>query len=492
MFRLGSAVALSIALLGAAPAGAAVVWRGDFETGTLEGWPSPPARGVTVVGEPVKEGYHAVELQLATERLTLARPLAVREGMERFYGFFVFVPRALGAVPHELARIDNPGSGQPLLAIEAAGETVSVVSPDPAFGSRPHGSARLTPGKWHHVIVRVLWSRSPRRGVVDVWFGTDNKIVDGPRLRTLTDAAPVLVVGGVRRGGGDPARVLYDEVTEATTRADLVPPAIPRAPGQFHADVEFARPGGEPLRLDAFVPKGAGPFPTVIIVHGGGFVRGDKQSYVRPLFDVLADAGFAWFSIDYRLAPRFKHPAALDDVEAAIAWVHRNARRYRVDRQRVALLGESAGGFLVSAVGTRYKRGGKLAAVVPFYTYHEFKLPPPGPDGTIPLPRRGVLIDVFGVTDTTPATTERLRAAAPLRQVHREMPPFLLYHSKDDPQVPFAQSVAMCDAIKAVGGQCDLFVAEALGHGLSKWKETPAEHARLVEWLRRAMNVPAP
>jgi alpha-L-fucosidase 2 len=242
------------------------------------------------------------------------------------------------------------------------------------------------------------------------------------------------------------------------------------------------------LRLDAWVPKGKGPFPSVIIVHGGGFVRGDKQSYVRPLFDVLARAGFAWFTVDYRLAPGAKYPAAVDDVQAAVAWVHRNARRYRVDRKRVALLGESAGGFIVSAVGVRHKRGGPLAAVLPFYTYHEFKLPAPSPDGKVTLPARGALVDFFGVRDASDKTAAFLRAAAPLHAVRDDLPPFLLYHSKDDPQVPYAQSVAMCEAMHRAGASCTLFTAEALGHGLGKWKETPAEHVRLLEWLRRTLG----
>jgi acetyl esterase/lipase len=58
------------------------------------------------------------------------------------------------------------------------------------------------------------------------------------------------------------------------------------------------------LTLDAHVPDGAGPFPTVIIVHGGGFIAGNKQTYVPPLFEPLSKGGFTWFTINYRLAPQ--------------------------------------------------------------------------------------------------------------------------------------------------------------------------------------------
>src|SRR5215831_14573003 len=66
-------------------------------------------------------------------------------------------------------------------------------------------------------------------------------------------------------------------------------------------DIEFAKIGSVSLTLDAFVPEGPGPFPTCILVHGGGFVRGDKQTYIRPLFGPLSEAGFTWFTINYRL-----------------------------------------------------------------------------------------------------------------------------------------------------------------------------------------------
>ncbi len=65
-------------------------------------------------------------------------------------------------------------------------------------------------------------------------------------------------------------------------------------------DVEYARPEGKPVLLDLHVPDGAGPFPAAILVHGGGFDEGSKSTNMRPLFEPLANAGFAWFSIDYR------------------------------------------------------------------------------------------------------------------------------------------------------------------------------------------------
>jgi alpha-L-fucosidase 2 len=83
-------------------------------------------------------------------------------------------------------------------------------------------------------------------------------------------------------------------------------------------DVEYGHPGGHSLLLDLHVPDGAGPFPAAILIHGGGFDEGSKSTNVRPLFEPLANAGFAWFSIDYRMAPEFKFVDTKEDVSAAI------------------------------------------------------------------------------------------------------------------------------------------------------------------------------
>ena len=122
------------------------------------------------------------------------------------------------------------------------------------------------------------------------------------------------------------------------------------ASGELRRDIEFSRPDGFPLTLDAWVPEGPGPFPTVIVVHGGGWEAGDKNTYVPPLFPPLIRGGFAWFTINYRLSPRFPHPAALDDVNAAIVWVKRHASTYKVDPARIAIGGASAGGGLAATL----------------------------------------------------------------------------------------------------------------------------------------------
>ncbi len=118
--------------------------------------------------------------------------------------------------------------------------------------------------------------------------------------------------------------------------------------GELRTDIEFARPAGKPLAMDAFVPEGKGPFPAVIWVHGGGFTAGDKAPPPLSVLEPIAQMGYAWFSVNYRLSPEYVFPAATDDVESAIAYIKAHAAEYKVDGRKLMLMGASAGGHLVS------------------------------------------------------------------------------------------------------------------------------------------------
>src|SRR5262249_35587951 len=123
----------------------------------------------------------------------------------------------------------------------------------------------------------------------------------------------------------------------------LLPIAVLSLPAHAvdYKDIPYREIPGTRLTLDAHIPDGTGPFPTAILVHGGGWIAGDKQQYITYIFQPLSNANFAWFSINYRLAPQFKFPAETDDVAAAIRWVKANAAKYKVDPHRISLIGES-------------------------------------------------------------------------------------------------------------------------------------------------------
>ena len=255
---------------------------------------------------------------------------------------------------------------------------------------------------------------------------------------------------------------------------------------QMRTDVEFAKKGDVSLTLDASIPDGNGPYPAVIVVHGGGFVRGDKQTYVKPLFKPLTDANFTWFTINYRLAPRYKLPDPVEDVISAIQWVRANAAEYKVDPKRIALVGESAGAYLVDYAAMIAPKNAQVAAVVSFY----------GPADLVfqASEKKTVSEGIQGLTGVKEANTEgqkKLHDLSPYFLIRKNPPPFLLIHGTEDEQVPYQQSVRFRRALMDKGGKVELFTVDGGKHGVGPWEQNPAHQAykaKFIEWLRATLR----
>ncbi len=263
------------------------------------------------------------------------------------------------------------------------------------------------------------------------------------------------------------------------------------ATGAVQQDIEYKNLDGKSLTLDASVPDGKGPFPTVILVHGGSWGRGDKRSYVAPLFDPLTAAGYVWFSIDYRQTPEFQFPAPTDDLVSAIEWVRGHADEYKVDTSRLALIGESAGGQMVGYVGARYGQELGIAAVVDFYGPNDMivqgaktKKAEEHPDPANKSP--SLLKEYLGIKDWDDAATDKMRESSPITYVGADMPPFLCVHGTADPQVDYSQSVNFCSAAGKTGGKCVVQTVEGGGHGMGSWKTDwkPGVFA----WLKKTLE----
>jgi alpha-L-fucosidase 2 len=264
--------------------------------------------------------------------------------------------------------------------------------------------------------------------------------------------------------------------------------------------IEYAAPGGHPLLLDLHVPDGAGPFPAAILVHGGGFDAGSRDRNMAPLFQPLADAGFAWFSIDYRMAPEFRFPQARDDVDTAIKWVKGKASTYHIDPAKIVLAGESAGAFLVNYAATHETPSTRVAAVVDIYgpvDYERIARQRQAYPARFNMAsingheKTGGSIWFFGATGYDDASFAKLKEISPLYAVHKGMPPFLAVHGTRDDQVPYEQSTILCDAMRKVGARCDIVTVEAGGHGMGTWKDADQQHykADIVNWLKRTLDM---
>jgi acetyl esterase len=263
--------------------------------------------------------------------------------------------------------------------------------------------------------------------------------------------------------------------------------------GEDLKDVEYGRAGNYSLRFDAHIPEGTGPFAAVILVHGGAWVAGDRINNVAPLLQPLADAGLAWFSISYRLAGDVvRNPigAALqlgfaeNDVRRAVAFVKEHASEYRVNPNKIALIGESAGGQLASMAALRPNPEGAVQGVVAFYT----------PSDLASLVRTSKMIpdNVRGAVQGTPfddLLMAGLTEFSPINYVSAKSPPFLLIHGTGDNVVPFAQSERFCDKLRAAGVRCDLYPVEGGGHGIRAWQSLRLTDYKsiMVRWLQQVL-----
>jgi acetyl esterase len=275
----------------------------------------------------------------------------------------------------------------------------------------------------------------------------------------------------------------------ALLAAALCPPAA--AEGYtVRENVEYTR-DPVPLLLDAHVPEGKGPFPAVVLVHGGGWQTGDKTAaFIRPLFPVLDRTGYAWFSVDYRLAPKYPLPAADQDVERALLYVKKHAREYKVDPKRIVLMGESAGAHLVNVIGARNRKPYDVAAVVSFYgpidLLRLFHIDP-NQRGPMPQGLRGI----FGTGTLDDAAMEKVKAESPHTWLNKRTPPFLFIQGTKDTAVPYEQATLAVELFKKAGLPCDLITVEDGIHGVINWESDPRFQGykqEMVDWMRRTLR----
>ncbi|HUJ44766.1 MAG TPA: alpha/beta hydrolase [Opitutaceae bacterium] len=268
-----------------------------------------------------------------------------------------------------------------------------------------------------------------------------------------------------------------------------------RAQERLVRDIEYGRAGGESLRLDASVPDGSGSHPIAILVHGGGWSSGDKagsnhpgdSADISPWFAPLTAAKFAWFSINYRLAPAHRWPACFEDVQTAIRWVKAHAAEYGGDPRRMALFGHSAGGHLVCLAGTETTADTRVQAIVGFAPVTDFEY-------ELPI-RGGLSKSLQGLLDrpqaVTPEALAILREMAPINHVKPGLPPFLLVQGDADKTVPIEESRNFAAKLRASGVPCDFVVIPGAPHRLMSWGQFDPHYAdTVIAWLRKVLGGP--
>lgn len=262
--------------------------------------------------------------------------------------------------------------------------------------------------------------------------------------------------------------------------ASTSPPAVASpssaAPSRHYpvtvkSGVRYGMDGSTPLIVDIYSPPpSASPRWAVILVHGGGWVHGSPRQ-LAPEARALAGAGLVAFAISYRLATASHpgYPGQIGDVESAVAWVEANGKRFGARGRRVALVGGSAGAYLVDMVGVEHP--GQVAAVVSFSgptdlvdlksdlegEYH-------GTCGQSCLQQRGEGIDTFLGCSEHPCPKSLLQRASPSTYVNDHSPPFFIVNSTHE-LVPLPQATRFAAQLRAVHVPVTLEVFPGSVHG---------------------------
>ncbi len=236
-------------------------------------------------------------------------------------------------------------------------------------------------------------------------------------------------------------------------------------------DVVYCNCQGIPLTMDIYYHKLArAPVPVILYIHGGGWYSGDKTTGTgREDIPELVGRGYLVAAVNYRLAPRYKFPAQIEDLKCAVRFLRVNAATYGLDPAHIGVFGDSAGGHLAALLGVTeencrfddalgwIKQSTQVQAVVDMF----------GPaDLTLTFERdRSLLIEhVFGTSDPE---DEIIRRASPVTYVSSDDPPFLIIHGNRDDQVLLNQSEELYQKLVSTGVPANFTVVQNSGHNFN-------------------------
>jgi acetyl esterase/lipase len=250
-------------------------------------------------------------------------------------------------------------------------------------------------------------------------------------------------------------------------------------------DIAYVEGGDARQKLDLFLPAKSDTArlcPLLIWVHGGAWMAGSKDQCF-PLRLGFLEGGYALASIGYRLSSDAVFPAQIEDCKAAVRWLRAHAAEHRIDPERFAVWGSSAGGHLVALLGTssgmkafdvgaQLDISSRVQAVVDYYgptDFHAF-LSTPGFESH-------QLLDSPELRLLGGPLAEKRELAAlanSITHVTADDPPFLIVHGAADRTVPANQSELLHAALQKAGVASELHIIPGAGHGGAEFQDATA------------------
>ncbi len=252
-------------------------------------------------------------------------------------------------------------------------------------------------------------------------------------------------------------------------------------------DIPYCLDGNEKHKLDILRLKNApkDPMPVIVWIHGGGF-RGGSKTSGYPRLVRFVRRGYLGVTIDYRFSTEKIFPAQIHDCKCAIRFLRAHSKKYNLDPDRIGVWGASAGGYLVSMLGTTggikefegdggwQEYSSRVQAVVDFYGMTDFL-------AIEELVKQGKATERFMVHDGKDSASgllggpfwenpELCRKASPTTYASKDDPPFYIFHGDNDPLTPHSQSELLHKVLKKAGVDSNIYIVKGGKHG---WPPRP-------------------
>ena len=259
-------------------------------------------------------------------------------------------------------------------------------------------------------------------------------------------------------------------------------------------DVVYGSANNTPLKLDIWYPRdNPNPTPTLVYIHGGGWIFGSKEGAVYQLLPYL-ERGWRVVNVEYRMAGNSLAPGAVEDTRCALRWIFRNATQNKFDTSKVVLTGHSAGGHLSLITG-----------MLPDGTPLDNRCYADAKYGDVPM-KVAAIVNWYGITDVNdviqgpnlknyammwmgamPNPTEVAKSVSPLTYVRPGLPPIITIHGDKDDVVPYTQATRLHEALNKTGNVNKLVTVKGGGHGMFTQPESAMAFEEIWKFLKDNM-----
>lgn len=274
-------------------------------------------------------------------------------------------------------------------------------------------------------------------------------------------------------------------------------PGIARAGVRTEPRIAYCHARGAVLALDLARPDGAGPYPALVFIHGGGWMYGDRGVYGEEIRDQAAARGFVAVTLDYRLlepdragVAAHPWPAQIDDVRCAIRFLRANASRFAIDPARIGATGHSAGGQLSLLAGLEEPNRPPDAEWPDASSRVQAVVNQAGPTDLVTLFAASEKLGSIGrmmLPGPVESFDARAQQASPVFYASPDDPPVLTLHGDRDDVVPLSQARALDAALHAVGAKHELVVLPGVAHAFDR-RTADANRERIYAFFGRVLR----